>query len=238
MFAQFSPNGRSVAYVRGNNIYVEDIDTGAIRPLTTDGSQTLINGTSDWVNEEELDIRNGFRWSPDGHSIAYWQFDTTGVGVYTLINDTAEALPVLKQYPYPQVGTTNSASRVGVVNVKGGPTRWIHTPGDPRENYIARMDWAGNSNQLVLEYLNRLQNNNRVLLAETDTGNVRTILEDTDPKWVDLMDSFQWAEGGKSLLWLSERDGWRHLYKTFERGRSAATAHSWSHGCHSGSKCG
>ena len=218
MFAQFSPNGRSVAYVRANNIYVEDIDTGAIRPLTTDGSQTLINGTSDWVNEEELDIRNGFRWSPEGHSIAYWQFDTTGVGVYTLINDTAEALPVLKQYPYPQVGTTNSASRVGVVNVKGGPTRWIHTPGDPRENYIARMDWAGNSNQLVLEYLNRLQNNNRVLLAETDTGNVRTILEDTDPKWVDLMDSFQWAEGGKSLLWLSERDGWRHLYKTSREG--------------------
>ena len=218
MFAQFSPDGRSVAYVRANNIYIEDIDTDAVRPLTTDGSQTLINGTSDWINEEELDIRNGFRWSPDGRSIAYWQFDTTGVGVYTLINDTAEALPVLKQYPYPQVGTTNSASRVGVVSVKGGPTSWIHTPGDPRENYIARMDWAGNSNQLVLEYLNRLQNNNRVLLAEANTGNVRTVLEDTDPKWVDLMDSFQWAEGGKSLLWLSERDGWRHLYKTSREG--------------------
>jgi dipeptidyl-peptidase 4 len=218
MFAQFSPNGRSVAYVRANNIYLEDIDTGSIRPLTTDGSRTLINGTSDWVNEEELDIRNGFRWSPDGRSIAYWQFDTTGVGIYTLINDTADTYPVLKQYPYPQVGTTNSASRVGVVNVTGGPTRWVHTPGDPRENYIARMDWAGNSNQLVLEYLNRLQNNNRVLLAEADTGNVRTILEDTDPKWVDLMESFQWAEGGRSLLWLSERDGWRHLYKTSREG--------------------
>jgi dipeptidyl-peptidase 4 len=218
MFAQFSPDGRSVAYVRANNIYIEDIETDAVRPLTTDGSQTLINGTSDWINEEELDIRNGFRWSPDGRSIAYWQFDTTGVGIYTLINDTAEALPVLKQYPYPQVGTTNSASRVGVVNVKGGPTRWIHTPGDPRENYIARMDWAGNSNQLVLEYLNRLQNNNRVLLAEANTGDVHTVLEDTDPKWVDLMDSFQWAEGGKSLLWLSERDGWRHLYKTSREG--------------------
>jgi dipeptidyl-peptidase-4 len=218
MFAQFAPDGRSVAYVRANNIYIEDIDTDAVRPLTTDGSQTLINGTSDWINEEELDIRNGFRWSPDGRSIAYWQFDTTGVGIYTLINDTAEALPVLKQYPYPQAGTTNSASRVGVVNVKGGPTRWIHTPGDPRENYIARMDWAGNANQLVLEYLNRLQNNNRVLLAEANTGDVRTVLEDTDPKWVDLMDSFQWAEGGKSLLWLSERDGWRHLYKTSREG--------------------
>jgi dipeptidyl-peptidase-4 len=218
MFAQFSPDGRSVAYVRANNIYIQNIDTGSIRALTTDGSPTRINGTSDWVNEEELDIRDGFRWSPDGRSIAYWQFDTTGVGVYTLINDTAEAYPVLKQYPYPQVGTTNSSSRVGVANLKGGPTRWIDTPGNSRENYIARMDWAGNSHQLVLEYLNRLQNDNRVLLAEASTGSVRTILEDTDPKWVDLMDSFQWADGGRSLLWLSERDGWRHLYKTSKEG--------------------
>ena len=96
MFAQFSPDGRSVAYVRANNIYIEDLDSGAIRPLTTDGSATLINGTSDWVNEEELDIRNGFSWSPDGQSIAYWQFDTTGVGTFTLINDTAGEYPDLK----------------------------------------------------------------------------------------------------------------------------------------------
>ena len=104
MFARFSPDGRSAAYVRANNIYVEDIASASIRPLTSDGSATLINGTSDWVNEEEFDIRSGFRWSPDGQSIAYWQFDTTGVGVFTLVNDNAEEYPVLKQFPYPQVG--------------------------------------------------------------------------------------------------------------------------------------
>ncbi|HEX4022650.1 MAG TPA: S9 family peptidase [Acidobacteriaceae bacterium] len=218
MFAQFSPDGHSVAYVRDHNIYVEDLASETIRPLTTDGAATLINGTSDWANEEEMDIRNGFRWSPDGQSIAYWQFDTTGVGIYTLINDTAEEYPTLKQYPYPQVGTTNSAVRVGVVSAEGGPTRWMNVPGDPREHYIARMDWAGNSNQLVLEVLNRLQNQNKVLLADVHTGSVRKVMEDTDPAWLDVVESFQWADGGKSLLWLSERDGWRHVYKVSRSG--------------------
>ena len=218
MFAQFSPDGQSVAYVRNNNIYAEDLGSGAIRSLTTDGSSTLINGTSDWVNEEELDIRNGFRWSPDGQSISYWQFNTSGVGIYTLINDTAKEYPILKQYPYPQVGTTNSAVRVGVVSTHGGPTRWMNVPGDPREHYIARMEWAGNSNELILEVLNRLQNDNQALLADVHTGSVRKVLEDTDPAWVDIVKSFEWADGGKSLLWLSERDGWRHTYKVSRMG--------------------
>lgn len=213
MFAQFSPDGNSIAYVHANNIYVEDLASGTIHPLTTDGSSTLINGTSDWVNEEELSIRNGFRWSPNGQSIAYWQFNTTGVGIYTLIDDTASEYPTLKQYPYPQVGTTNSAVRIGVVNVHGGATCWMQVPGNPREHYIARMEWAGNSNELALELLNRLQNQNEVLLADVHTGSVREVLEDTDPAWVDVVDSFQWIDGGKNLLWLSERDGWRHVYK-------------------------
>lgn len=218
MFAQFSPDGQSVAFVRGNNIYVEDLASGLIRPLTTDGSPTLINGTSDWVNEEELDIRYGFYWSPDGHSIAYWQFNTAGVGVFTLINDTAEEYPVLKQFPYPQVGTTNSAVRVGVVSIHGGPTRWMNIQGDPREHYIARMAWAGSSNELVLECLNRLQNDNQILLADARTGAIRKLFEDTDPAWVEVMDSFEWADSGKSLLWLSERAGWRQVYKVSRSG--------------------
>jgi dipeptidyl-peptidase-4 len=218
MFAQFSPDGRCVAYVHANNIYIEDLESGVIRPLTTDGGADLINGTSDWVNEEELDIRNGFRWSPDSKSIAYWQFNTSGVGVYTLINDTAEEHPVLKRYPYPQVGTTNSAVRVGVVNAAGGFTHWMDVPGDSRQHYIARMEWAGNSNELALEVLNRLQNTNTVLLADVHTGVVRSLLEDTDPAWVDVVESFEWLDAGDNLLWLSERDGWRHLYKASRTG--------------------
>lgn len=227
MFAQFSPDGNRVAYVRDNNIYEENLSSGTIHPVTTNGSPTLVNGTSDWVNEEEMDIRNGFRWSPDGGSIAYWQFDTTGVGIYTLINDTAEEYPILKRYAYPQVGTTNSAVRVGVVNAKGGPTRWMNVPGSPREHYIARMEWAGNSNELILEVLNRLQNDNRVYLADVHTGSVRKVLEDTDPAWIDVVNSFMWAGHGKDLIWLSERDGWRHAYMV---SRMGGPLHLLTHG--------
>ncbi|HXE08631.1 MAG TPA: S9 family peptidase [Acidobacteriaceae bacterium] len=212
MFAQFSPDGRMAAYVRSNNIYVEDIQSGKIRQLTADGSNTIINGTSDWVSEEELDIRNGFRWSPDSQSIAYWQFDTSGVGMYTLIDDTSNDYPIIKQYAYPQPGSTNSAVRVGVVTVASGATVWMKPQGDPREHYIARMDWAGNSGEVVLEYLNRLQNDNQVLLADSKTGAVHQMFEDTDPAWVNIVDSFEWTDQGKSLLWSSERDGWRHIY--------------------------
>jgi len=212
MFAKFSPDSRSVAFVRTNNIYVQDLATYAVRVLTTDGSATLINGTSDWVNEEELKIRDGFRWSPDSQSIAFWQFDTTGVGEYTLINDTAHEYPETTRYLYPQPGTTNSAVRAGVVSAQGGPVTWIKLPGDPRQHYIARLDWIPDSNDLILQYLNRLQNTNTVFIANSQTGEVKPFFEDTDKAWVDVVDTFDWTANNKSLVWLSERDGWRHAY--------------------------
>src|SRR5215472_9860726 len=135
MFATFSPDGSRAAYVRENNLYVEDLASGTVTALTRDGSETTINGTSDWVSEEELDLRNAYRWSPDGKRIAYWQFDTTGVGVYTLIDDTDALYPTLKRFPYPKAGTTNSAVRVGVVSAAGGATEWLAVPGDPHDFY-------------------------------------------------------------------------------------------------------
>ena len=213
MFAQFSPDGKEVAFVRANNIYVEDVRTSNIRPLTLDGSSTVTNGTSDWVNEEEFNIRNGFYWSPDGRSIAYFQFDTSGVGVFTLIDDTDGEYPTLKQFAYPQVGTTNSSVRIGVVSDRGGPTQWIEAGEDSRNHYIAAMAWTPNTNQIVLERLNRLQNELQILLADAGTGRTRQLYEDHDAAWVDAQQSFQWADKGKSLVALSERDGWRHAYK-------------------------
>jgi len=212
LYAKLSPDGSRAAYVRDNNIYVEDVHTGNIRQLTSDGSPNIINGTSDWVYEEEFSLREGFSWSPDGTKIAYFQFDQSGVPEFALINYTDSLYPVITKYPYPKPGQTNSAVRVGVVNASGGPTRWMKAPGDPRNIYIARMDWAANSRDVILQHLNRLQNTNTVLLGDAETGETRAMYRDEDPAWVDINRTFEWLENGKRLLFTSEHDGWRHAY--------------------------
>ena len=213
-FAKFSPDGLRVAYVRANNLYVEDLASGEITALTQDGSPQLINGMADWVYEEELNLRDGFRWSPNGQSLAYWQFDTTGVGTFNLIDNTTATYPKLIPIPYPKAGTRNSAARVGVVPVTGGPTKWIEMPGDSREQYIARMEWV--KDQLLVQQLNRLQNRNDVLVANAKSGEAKRIFRDEDPAWVDLNEPHALDGGG--FVWLSERDGWRRAYRVTEAG--------------------
>ncbi|MGB7490151.1 MAG: S9 family peptidase [Thermoanaerobaculia bacterium] len=213
MFAKFSPDGTQVAYVQGHNLHVEEIDGGSITPLTRDGSETIINGTSDWVYEEEFGIRDGFRWSPDGRHIAFWNFDSSGVDEFALINNTDTLYPEITLIPYPKAGTTNSAARIGVVGATGGEIRWMDVPGDSRNTYIARMDWCDDSETLILQHLNRLQNTNDVLLADTATGKVRRAHQDRSDTWVDVMDDLEWLEGSEEFVWLSEKDGWRHAYR-------------------------
>ena len=208
------------AYARGNNVYVENLSDGRTQSLTRDGSETTINGTSDWVYEEELDLRDGFRWSPDGRRIAYWQFDTIGVGVFSLIDDTSALYPTITKIPYPKAGTTNSAVRVGVVSADGGKTQWIEAPGDPREHYLARMEWIDHGT-LAIQQLNRLQNRNDLLLADASTGKVQRVFRDESPTWVDVVDEVRWIDAGRAFLWISERDGWRHIYRVPRGGGSA-----------------
>jgi len=212
MFAKFSPDEKKVGYVREHNIYVENLSDGKNTQLTFDGSTTIINGTFDWVYEEELDLRDGFRWSPDSKSIAYWQLDASGIGVFYLINDTDSLYSKVVPVQYPKVGTTNSACKVGVVNAEGGETVWMKVPGDSRNNYIARMDWAASSDEIVLQHLNRKQNQNEVMLGNAKTGEVKTIFTETDDAWIDINDDLNWLKNGKEFTWVSERDGWRHIY--------------------------
>jgi dipeptidyl-peptidase 4 len=222
MFAKFSPDGKRVGYVRENNLYVEDLASGTITALTTDGSRTIINGTFDWVYEEELMnyYADGWRWSPDSRSIAYWQLNADQVKDFALINNTDSLYSRLIEVQYPKAGEANSAARVGTVSAAGGPTRWLEIPGDPRNHYIARMDWAANSSELVLQRLNRLQNTNEVMLGSARTGKARTILTERDSTWVDLVDDLVWLDGGKSFTWVSERDGWNHVYVLSRDGKS------------------
>ena len=217
MYAKFSPAGDRVAYVREGDLYVERLADGVITRLTTGASATLVNGMTDWVYEEEFGLRDGFRWSPDGARIAYWQFDMTGVGTFLLINDTDSLYPFTVPVQYPKVGTANSAVRAGVVSAAGGPTTWIQVPGDPRNTYLPWMEWAGPA-ELLLQHLNRRQNADDVLLADATTGAVRPVLAERDSAWVDLETRLPWLDGGRRFLWTSERDGWRHLYAVSREG--------------------
>ena len=241
MFAKFSPDGTKAGYVRQHNLYVEDLSNGAITQLTKDGSDTIINGTTDWVYEEELSLRDAFRWSPDSRSIAYWQFDQSGVGDFTLLYNLGQPKEIVTGFPYPGVGryptslhipypipgTPNSAVRVGVVSASGGETRWLAVPGDPRNNYIARMEWCPGTRELLIEHLNRLQNTEDMLIGDAESGAVRTVFEDKDAAWVDYLESIHWIRSGKEFLFESERTGWRHLYRV---SRESGAARAITHG--------
>ncbi|MEM7113867.1 MAG: S9 family peptidase [Chloroflexota bacterium] len=221
MFAKFSPNGRYVAYVYNQNIYVEAVAGGGVYQLTHDGGDNIVNGTSDWVYEEEFFLRDCFSWSPDGTHIAYWQFDTDGIDTFYMINNTDSLYPKLTPLPYPKAGTVNSACRVGVVAALGGDTIWFGVDGDPRQHYIPHMSWAANSEQVVIQQLNRLQNQIKVLLGNVVDGSVETVLVEQDEAWVDVrVNDLTWLDNGRSFLWSSERDGWRHLYRISRNGRT------------------
>ncbi|MCZ6754638.1 MAG: S9 family peptidase [Gemmatimonadetes bacterium] len=212
MFAKFSPDGDRVGYVVKNNLYTEDLRTGQITQLTYDGSRTIINGTFDWVYEEEFGLRDGWRWSPDGSRIAFWQLDAEGVRDFNLINDTDSLYSQVTPVQYPKAGGTNSANRVGVVSADGGDITWFTMPGDSRNYYIARMEWAANSDQVVMQRLNRLQNTLDLLIGDVATGQVHSVLTERDEAWVETVDDFTWLDDGESFLWTSEKDGWNHAY--------------------------
>ncbi|MEG1089054.1 MAG: S9 family peptidase [Bacteroidales bacterium] len=220
MFAKFSPDGTQVAYVCKNNIYTEELDNSKITQLTTDGSNNIINGTFDWVYEEELHISDGFRWSPNSKYIAYWQFNTAGTGEFHIINNVDSIYSKVETFPYPKVGTTNSAAKVGVIAVDTKQTKWFNIDGDPRNNYIARMDFIPNSNEVIIQQLNRLQNTNKVYTANVETMMVNNILTDKDDAFVDIHDNIVWLQNEKYFTWTSEKDGWAHLYKVSRDGKT------------------
>src|SRR3989441_9681679 len=209
MFAKFSPDGRRVGFVRDNNLYVTDLATGAETALTTDGGENVINGTSDWVYEEELDLRDAFRWSPDGARIAFWRFDQTPIPTYYMLN--ADSLyPQLVPVRYPKAGMPNSQVRIGVVEVATAGTRWIDL-GPDKESYVAALDFADSPAEIWLTRLNRHQNRLDLLLADVRTGVARVIMTDADSAWVDAHEP-RWINGGRQFVFESERGGYSQLY--------------------------
>jgi dipeptidyl-peptidase-4 len=211
MFAKFSPDGSKAGFVRDNDLYVTDLATGRETRLTHDGGEQIINGTFDWVYEEELGLQDGWRWSPDGERIAFWRIDQSPVRTFYLIQETDSLYSQPLAIRYPKAGTPNPLARIGVVELAGGRTTWMDT-GTDTEALLARMDWAASSGEVVIQRTNRIQNRIDVLLADAGTGRSRTVLAEADSAWVDVTDDFHWLNDGRQFLWSSERDGWNHLY--------------------------
>ena len=214
MFAKFSPDGNQVAYVWDRDLYVENLLDNVITKVAAATNENQINGTFDWVYEEELSLRDGFRWSPDSRFLAYWQIDTTGVSKFTMINNTAAFYPRTIEFAYPKTGQRNSRCRIGVVSATGGKTRWAPIPGDDRDHYIARMDWIPDSNELLVQQLNRLQNTNRLYVVDGRNLTAEEIFVERDETWVNIHDELHWLgdRSNQRFTWISERDGWRHVY--------------------------
>ena len=211
-FAKFSPNSKKIAYVMNRNIYVEDLLDHSIEALTSDRSKGIINGTSDWVYEEELGVRDGFRWSPDSKSIAYWQFDERSVRKHTMIDNVSGLYPKVTVFAYPKVGQRNAICRVGVKRLGDQETVWVNSSNDFRNHYIAKMDWIDGDAGLNIQQLNRDQDQNTLLRVNPKDGKVNVILKEQDEAWVYANSELYWKEDNKKFTWISDRDGWRHVY--------------------------
>ncbi|WP_162055113.1 S9 family peptidase [Pontibacter pamirensis] len=228
MFAKFSPDGAQVAYVSGNNIYAESLANKEVKQLTKDGTRKRINGTFDWAYEEEFYSRDGFRWSPDSKAIAFWQIDATEVKDYLMINHTDSIYPMVIPVEYPVAGEAPSPYKIGVVDVATAQTNWMKVPGDPQQHYVPRMEWAANANELILQQLNRKQNESKLFLCNITNGQAKQVYAEQDAAWIDIMPTWDsdyrfggwnWLNGGKEFLWASEKDGWRHLYRVSRDGK-------------------
>jgi len=215
--AKWSPDSQSLGYVRGDDLYRLDLATGIETRLTATARAQVYNGRLGWVYEEEVELADGWDWSPDGRQIAYFQQDETQVPQVDLPNyDALHMTP--RATRYPKAGDPNPLVRIGVLDVPASgeiapvpETRWIDLGADP-DIYIYRMQWTPDSSQLLLQRVPRLQNRLDLLRADPHTGATTVVLTEEDAAWVETPGEVTFIEETDQFLWLSDRSGWRHLY--------------------------
>jgi dipeptidyl-peptidase-4 len=211
---EFSPDGKMVSFIRNNNIYVVDIETQRERALTSDGGPRILNGILDWVYQEELYGRGRFKghwWSPDSTRIAYLRLDESPVMDFTVV-DHIPRLQEVEITPYPKAGDPNPKVRLGVVAASGGDTRWVDTfKYEQSEPLVVRVGWTPDGKKVVYQIQNREQTWLDLNLADPTTGKTETLLNEKSSSWVEVNEEPRWLKDG-SFLWLSERNGWMHIY--------------------------
>jgi dipeptidyl-peptidase-4 len=223
---KFSPDGRKLAFVYNNNIYVEDLTIHKPVQLTKDGNERKLNGWFDYVYSEELFCEDGIRWSPDSKQIAYWQLDLSKEKTFYLINNTdsnySRPIPLI----FAKAGEPIASARIGVISLVNKTSKWMAVSGDPGAHYITLMEWVPGGKQLILQQLNRAQNESKLFLCDGLTGTSKMIYHETDDAWIDTKgfwmngnNDWDWMENGKSFIWASEKDGWRHLYNITLEGK-------------------
>lgn len=212
-YATFSPNGKHVAFMRDNNLFVVDLATKKETKLTTDGKlNAIINGGADWVYEEEFSMARAFEWSPDSKRLAWIRFDESRVPEYDM-QLWGGLYPVEYRFKYPKAGEANSRVSVWVADVLTGKKVQAQT-GAETDIYLPRIQWTKNPNLLSIRRMNRLQNKLDLLHVNAATGQATTVLTETSPTYIDLefTDDLTYLNDGKSFIWSSERSGYKHLY--------------------------
>jgi len=223
MFAKFSSDNQFAFYVHKFNIYKEDFSTNEIKQLTKDGNRDIINGTFDWVYEEEFGKRDGFSLNPTDTYLAFWQLDASNTGTFYMINNTDSIYSKPIPIQYPKVGDEPSAAKIGMVDLGTEEISWIPIEGGEKENYIPGMQWV-NDDLLLIQQINRHQNELNIWSYTPSSKAIKKVYTEKEDTWVDIdypdISSSGWGnndlkivDGGTAFLRMTENDAWRHIYK-------------------------
>jgi len=213
----FSPDGNWIGFIRDNDIYASEWRTGKEIRLTDDGTDTLLNGTLSWVYWEEIFYhpRVPYRWSPDSGAIAYLQTDDSAVSLSTYVNFEPATQGVVRQR-YPKAGQENPEVKLGVVELTTRKTTWMNCG---QYEYIGRFKWLPNSQEISVQTLNRQQNHLQLYFVDRITGENQLILEERQPAWINLNNTPYFLQDNQRFIWLSEMDGYQHLYLYDKQGQ-------------------
>ena len=213
MNATFSPDGTHVAYVWENNLYYFNIDEELTLPVTFDGeTNSIINGVTDWVYEEEFSIVKAFWWSPDSKRIAYLRFDESEVPEFTMTYHKDQVYPEYYTFKYPKVGEKNADVTAHVFSLASEESEALDL-GDMNDIYIPRAMWTTQSDELCVFKMNRHQNHLELFLIDTDDNSSRVLLEEKNEYYIDIHDNLNFLKDGKHFIWTSEKEGYNHIYK-------------------------